>query len=200
MGKLILVRHGESEANLHRVFAQDDTPLTELGRRQAADAARRIAERFRPSGVVSSQFVRARQTAQIIAAELGLDVRVVPRLHERDFGILTGLPYEAFKQLAGRDPSFDPKKPWAWTPEGAESAEDVQRRIMGALEELRAQNPDAELAVVCHGAAMLSVLAYMHGGWNGEEIPANCGLLVLAHEAGRFTGAETIGETAADVL
>src|SRR5690348_9669012 len=113
MGKLILVRHGESLGNRERFFAQDDTPLTDLGRSQALEVAGKIAERFRPVAIVSSRLVRARQTAEIVSAELGLSFDVASGLEECDFGVWKGRPYEGFLELVRQDPGFDAARPWA---------------------------------------------------------------------------------------
>jgi len=91
MGKLIMVRHGESEGNRDRRFTiSPEVPLTDLGRQQAREAARRIAKRFKPQMIISSPYRRARQTSDIIAAELGLPIEIVHDLHERDLGVLKG--------------------------------------------------------------------------------------------------------------
>jgi broad specificity phosphatase PhoE len=186
MGKLILVRHGESEANRQRIFAPDDSPLTEFGRGQAREVARRIAARFRPDRAVSSDFLRARQTAEILAAELGIELAVAPELRERDFGPLTGLPYEAYEDLARRDPDFNPKQPWRWTPPGGESTDDVGRRVIPFLDALRARYTAEEVLVVCHGVVMLSVWAHLRGTWEGIELPPNCAVLSLENSNGRL--------------
>src|ERR1700747_2916865 len=100
MGKLIMVRHGESEGNRDRRFTiSPDVPLTDLGREQARAVAARIARRFAPSCVISSPFRRARQTSEIIAGELGLPIEVVHDLHERNLGVLKGESYDVLRQL-----------------------------------------------------------------------------------------------------
>jgi probable phosphoglycerate mutase len=87
-------RHGQNEANLsrtlsHRVY---DADLTDLGRRQAADLAERLATDPRPvTAIVTSPLRRARQTAEVVAARLGLPVAaVLEDLRELDVGSLDG--------------------------------------------------------------------------------------------------------------
>jgi ribonuclease H / adenosylcobalamin/alpha-ribazole phosphatase len=183
MGKLILIRHGESEANREKFFAQDDTPLTDLGSRQALEAAAHIAARFRPAAVISSTLLRARQTAEIVAAELGLPVEVIPGLEECDFGFLKGQSYGVFREAIGRDPSYDPKRPWTWRPEGGESTEQTQRRVIPVMEQLREEHPDDDILVVCHGMVMLAIWAHFTGSWEGADVPPNCALVVVEHDA-----------------
>ncbi len=186
MGKLILVRHGESEANRQRIFAPDDSPLTEFGRRQALEVARRIAARFRPGRIVSSDFLRARQTAEILAAEFGIGLALVPELRERDFGPLTGLSYEVYEDWTRRDPNFDPKEPWRWTPPGGETTDAVAGRVIPFLDTLRLRYPEEVVLVVCHGIVMLSVWAHLRGTWDGIDLPPNCAVLMLENSNGHM--------------
>src|SRR5581483_1619051 len=96
MGKLILVRHGESEGNRIRHFTTSpEAPITELGRRQAREAAERIKAMFRPSLVIASPYYRARETARIIADHLGLAVEIEQAFREQSLGQLAGKPYDA---------------------------------------------------------------------------------------------------------
>ncbi len=184
MGKLILVRHGESLANQQRIFAEDHTPLTDLGRDQAAEVARRIADRFRPAAMVSSPLVRARQTAEIIGRHLGLAVEVVMGLEESDFGFLKGQSYEVYHRAIQHDPSFDRHATWRWVPEGGESTEQTGRRVIPVLERLAGRHPHDEILVVCHGMLMLAISARLTGTWDGLDVPPNCAVLVIEHAAG----------------
>ena len=187
MGRLILVRHGESTANRDRCFTiTDDVPLTELGRRQARETALRIAKQFEPSRVISSTFARARQTAEIIAAELGLETEVVADLHERNFGCLKGQPYAAFTELVLRDPSYDAAKDWLWRPDGGESQEEVRNRVVGVIEEVRARYLEQDIVVVSHGAVMRCVWAHLAGNWKDEYLPPNGGIVAIEHKRDAF--------------
>jgi len=128
-----MVRHGESEGNRERRFTTTpDAPLTDLGREQAAQAARRIARVFHPRLVITSPYARARETGEIIAAALRLPVEVEHGLYERHFGYLRGQPYDAVRD----DPTFETEKTWLWRPEGGESYEDVRVRVAPILERL----------------------------------------------------------------
>ena len=116
MGRLLLIRHGESEGNVARVFTlTPEVPITETGRAQVERAAAWVAERHRPSRIVTSPFVRARQTADILARSLGLEVTVIADLRERSYGELAGQPYASARAL----PDFDPATYWLWRPPAA---------------------------------------------------------------------------------
>lgn len=104
-GRLLLVRHGESALNAADCFTgRLDVPLTPAGAAQARQAARLVAASGYPVGaVLTSPMLRARQTAEIIAAELQVPadhVETAVELVERDYGVLTGMPRaQALAQL-----------------------------------------------------------------------------------------------------
>jgi broad specificity phosphatase PhoE len=186
-GRLILVRHGESEGNRDRRFSiSSEVELTEKGRQQAHDVAQRIKARFRPELIISSPFLRARQTSEIIAAELNLPVEVAEDIHERDLGALRGESYDRLRELVKLAPDFDPNQGWLWRPEGGESYEDVRLRVTAAFDLLRARFPEQEVVVVSHGGVMLSMWAHITGQWHGAHLPPNCGIVLIEHDGKRF--------------
>jgi broad specificity phosphatase PhoE len=187
LGRLILVRHGESEGNRDRRFSiSSEVELTEIGRRQAHEVAQRIKTCFQPELIFSSSFLRARQTSAIIAAELNLPVEVVEDIHERDLGTLRGESYDRLRELVKLAPDFDPKQGWLWRPEGGESYEDVRLRVTAAFNQLRGRFPEHEVVVVSHGGVMLSMWAHITGRWEGAHLPPNCGIVLVEHDGERF--------------
>ncbi len=187
MGRLILVRHGESEANRDGCFtAHDEVPLTEQGMQQASRQAARIAELYAPVAVAASKFLRARQTAGIIAEQLHLPVEVLPDLHERDFGCLRGAPYDALRAMIESDPSYDSKQDWLWAPQGGESRDDVRKRVVPAFQAIANRHPDGDVVVVSHGVVMLALWAYLTGTWTDAHLPPNCGIILVKHDRGQL--------------
>jgi broad specificity phosphatase PhoE len=179
MSRLILVRHGESAGNRDRIFALDPhaLPLTELGYAQARDAARLIAAHFNPEVVVSSPYLRARETARVIADSLRLAVEVEPDLYERDMGAHKGLSYDSMASAS----DYDPMRPWAWTPRGGESYQQVQARAAPVLDRLASAHPSREVVVVSHGGVMLTLWAHVTGRWESAHVAPNCGVLLVEH-------------------
>jgi broad specificity phosphatase PhoE len=186
MGKLIMVRHGESEANRSRIFAASgEVPLTEVGRRQAQELAERISSRLRPQRIVSSKFKRALQTAEIIAAGLQLPLEVVEGLQERDLGYLKGRPWAEMPEASAEAANFlKSEEQWFWRPEGGESYEEVRRRAVAVLLALGERYPQEAVVVVSHGAVMLSVWAHLAGGYRHARVPRNCGIMAIEHGEG----------------
>lgn len=179
MSKLILVRHGESSGNRDRIFATSphDLPLTELGYRQANEAAKRIGELFRPELIVTSAYLRASETARIMAGVLRLPLELEPELREREIGSHRGRSYDSFLTEA----DYDPQHPWAWKPQGGESFEDVRARVAPILDRLAELHPDREVVVVSHGGVMTALWAHIAGSWDGAYAPPNCGLVLIEH-------------------
>ncbi len=94
MKYLYYVRHGESQDNIDRVWSRHDTPLTERGRTQAKSAGRLLKKQgLQFDLIITSPFLRAHDTALIIARELNYpktDVQFLDLLAERDHGNLIG--------------------------------------------------------------------------------------------------------------
>lgn len=92
---IALIRHGQTDWNAAGYFqGLTDIPLNEVGRQQAAETARALAEAGTDwQAIVSSPLQRARETAQIIADALGLPLGpAMPLWQERHYGIYEGAP------------------------------------------------------------------------------------------------------------
>jgi broad specificity phosphatase PhoE len=191
MGRLLLIRHGESEGNRDRTFTRTpDVPLTETGREQARAAAEWLAARHRPVRVVTSPFARARETAEILAARLGLPVAVEDDLRERSYGALAGQPYAVVRR--GLD--YDPAAYWLWCPPGGgENLVAVARRAGAALDRVARSAPRDDVVVVSHGAVMVALWWHVTGAWSGR-VPRNAGIVVVEHEGGAYLGAAAVEE------
>jgi len=189
MGRLVLIRHGESEGNRDRVFTRTpEVPLTEAGRAQVRRAAEWIAARYRPLGVVSSPFLRARQTATVLAEWLALTVRVEEDLREQSYGELAGQPYAALRDAS----DYDPERYWLWRPPGGETLVEVAARAGPALDRLAAGARGNDVVVVSHGGVMMALWRHVTGEWRMGRVARNAGLVVVEHEAGGYRGATAI--------
>jgi broad specificity phosphatase PhoE len=182
-GTLILVRHAESEGNRDRRFTTSPAVgLTDNGRLQALSVADKIGRLYRPSRVLTSPYARARQTAEIIAQVLDLELMIEDGLREQSYGALAGQPYDAVFTTAG----YDRERVWAWRPPGGESLQDVRKRVLPVFERLAAQHRGTEVVVVSHGGVMAAVRATLAGGWNHALVPPNAGIFLVRHSEGRL--------------
>jgi 2,3-bisphosphoglycerate-dependent phosphoglycerate mutase len=97
---LLLIRHGQSEADLLNVHeGRADFPLTELGIRQAKAMAEWMVREYTLDRIYSSTLIRARQTAGYLAEACHLETIFESELMERDNGLLAGVDYTEAKQL-----------------------------------------------------------------------------------------------------
>jgi len=196
MGKLILVRHGESVGNRERIFTTTphELALTELGYEQARNAGQFIAGKFKTEVVVSSPYTRARETARVIAEILKLPIEIEPYLHERDVGSLKGQPYESVFAA----PGYNPQRPWLWEPPDGESFEDVKRRVGPILDRLALAHPSRDVVVVSHGGVMMSLWAHVTGVWDDAHVPPNCGIILIEHHSKGYRAPQVVGDNARD--
>ena len=154
---LMLVRHGETEWNVQRRYqGQSDVPLSDLGRRQAELVAERLVDE-KIDAVYASDLKRAWETAQAIAEKNSLDVFSEPRLRELKFGILEGLTFDEAQERY-------PEMIEAWmedfnnTPEGAETIDLFNARIVALLDELKSKHDEQVVLLVGHGGSLSEIL------------------------------------------
>jgi 2,3-bisphosphoglycerate-dependent phosphoglycerate mutase len=180
---LRLVRHGESTWNrARRVQGQSPEagPLTPLGRAQVRTTTEVLAETARgPVLVVSSDLGRARESALIIAAGLGLPMRCDPGLRERGFGDLEGRCLD--EVLGGGTVEDAVGRLWTGPrrrARGGESILELHRRVRSTLARLAAEWPGAELVVVTHGGAIRAAAAERAGEVRHDAV-ANASVTTL---------------------
>lgn len=159
-----LVRHGETLWNAqNRIQGSSDTPLSEVGRRQATAVANRL-RKTPVSAIYSSPLERARETAQSIALPHGLPVTIVPDLRETCLGEWEGLTHE---DIRGRGQASELEQyrrdPVRFRPRGAETLEAVAERMTRALHEIRSRHNSGTVVIVGHGGSMRTILALAAG-------------------------------------
>jgi probable phosphoglycerate mutase len=146
--RLILVRHGATDHSLEKRFSgRNALELDETGCRQAATlAARSFGE---VAAVVSSPLPRAVQTAEAIAARMGLAVEHVDDLAEADFGAWEGL---TFAEVRAQDAAA--LDAWLASPDvappGGESFTSVGKRVRRGREKIVAAHPESTVVAVSH--------------------------------------------------
>ena len=168
--QLVLVRHGETPANRDRRFQPYATPLSDLGRAQAARVGERLAAGPPASALYTSDLARAAETAAIIGAHLGLDPRVAPVLRELDVGDLKGHPH-------GVAEGIHPGGYEGWIAGGGlarlpgpdgECLDDLVARVVPWLVGLHAAHPGQRVVVVSHGLTLGVAIAHLLG-WEQRE-------------------------------
>ena len=166
---LILVRHAQSAWNARGVFTGGaDPPLTDLGRRQSAALAERLALQQiagRPIvAVYVSTLGRARETARPTAERLGLEVIETEELREAGLGAAEGLTWEA---VQARWPIGVGAR-WADAIEGAERGDDVRARVAHGVDALLERHRTAVALCVSHAGTITHALQHLLGLWFEE--------------------------------
>ncbi len=144
-----LVRHGETDWNrARRIQGRTDIPLNDLGREQAAVAARYLSG-VPVDRVVASSLSRAAETGSIIAEALGLAAPALrDDLVEREYGEAEGLTIV----------EVDERYPAGHDVPGRELPERVVERVAAALTELAAAHPDESIVIATHGAVIRAMI------------------------------------------
>ncbi|MBN9493103.1 histidine phosphatase family protein [bacterium] len=163
MGKpvVIAVRHAES---VHHVRGLSggwiDTPLTDLGRKQALTVAQRLKREIAgPVRLYTSDLKRAAETAEPIAAAFGVEAAHDVRLREQSNGEALGLTIE---EMLNRFP----QQPFPHAPDhrpfpGGETAREFRARVSSFMEDLRTD--DGVAILVTHGGTMRPLIAHWLG-------------------------------------
>ena len=175
--RLWIVRHGQSQGNLARDVAEEtdahvidlamrdvDVPLSDLGHAQATAVGHWFAalpEDQRPEVLLSSPYLRARQTAEAICAAGGLVGNAKPtlldeRLREREFGIFDGLTPLGIADKYPEEAAHRAKlgKFYHRAP-GGESWADVILRLRSALNTINLQYAGKRVLVVGHQVVVM---------------------------------------------
>jgi probable phosphoglycerate mutase len=144
------LRHGETDWNAQNLSQGNvDIPLNETGLAQARSAAVLLRGKG-IKAIVASPLSRARVTAEIAAAEIGLPFEIDPDLRECAYGVMEGKPMTEW---------FSAWVEETLTPEGAESFGDLKRRAVAAVN--RAIIRPAPVLIVAHGALFRALRAVM---------------------------------------
>lgn len=181
--RLILVRHGQTDANVRGALdtLPPGEPLNELGQAQAREAAQRLAD-APVTAVHASTATRAQQTAAPIAAAHGLEVEVVDGAHEIFVGDYEGREDEAgraaFRAVYGRfwAGDLDARLP------GGESASELRARFTQAVEKIM-DGATGTVVLASHGAAIRLGAAALLGDLAETGYVRNAGFVILRPEA-----------------
>ena len=151
---IILIRHGETEDNLKRIFSRDNTKLTDKGRAQILNS-KKLLKNFEYEEVYYSPLTRAVESTEV----LGLNGIIEDRIREINFGTFTGMTFDEIRKL-------HPLKAKEWlkdsinyrVPKG-ESMLDVYNRIEEFLKEIIQR--DKNVLLICHDCVIRVALCWV---------------------------------------
>ncbi len=147
--KLLVIRHGESEADLLDVHeGRADFALTKRGHRQAEAMANFVADNYNISKIYASTLTRAKQTAQYLSDKMGIPIVFDENLMEFNNGLLAGLPRAVVREKYPEVPDLPIDK----AVYGQESQVEFRQRAENALSRIINESENDEtVAVVSHG-------------------------------------------------
>jgi probable phosphoglycerate mutase len=170
---LILARHGETDWNRDGIWqGHGDPPLNDVGRRQAADLARRL-EDVELDALYSSDLRRAYETAEIIGRAKGVEITADPDLREMDVGSWSGLTPE---EIATRFPDM--------ASHDGEPRNAFDTRAVGALTRIAGAHRGGQVLVVTHGGVVRALERQLSG--EPRSVLGNCELAEFRYERGAF--------------
>ncbi len=160
MTRLVLIRHGETDWNLEgRWQGQADVPLNLNGYAQAKEVAEQLAN-IPLEAIYSSDLQRTRDTARAIGEQKGLAVKIDPRLREISHGLWEGMQIKEIESQYQQEFQARRKDPYHIPAPGGENGQQVQERMLAALQDIIICHPNGSVAVVSHGYALAVVRAY----------------------------------------
>ena len=161
---LIIVRHGESEANGNKMFAGHlDIPLSARGFQQAELTAGYIKEHYRVDAVYASDLQRAYHTALPIAKAFDLEVTKSEQLREVYAGHWQGQSFDVLESKYAQ--SY-----WTWRndigiahPDGGESVAALSERIWSAVQEITKKGQGKTVVIATHATPIRALLCRVEG-------------------------------------
>ncbi|MEM8860097.1 MAG: histidine phosphatase family protein [Chloroflexota bacterium] len=156
MKRLILVRHGQTEWNIERRYqGQTDTQLTDFGRSQMLQTVEMLSSRS-VDQIFSSPLTRAKESANIVAQGLNLEVLIEPRFKEMSLGTWEGQSYVLGRQT---------NEWFESAPHGGETGEQFRGRIKDWLQDQEPSDANSEktILIVVHGLVVQVILSELLG-------------------------------------
>jgi len=157
-----VVRHGETDWNVKRqIQGHTDIPLNANGEMQAKEMGKLFGDTHFDLAI-SSDLLRAKRTAEIIALEKKLAVATTERLRERSFGTLEGKPSSIFQTYHDllKELTYEERFKHRFE-EGVESDEQVVDRLVPFLKETAVAAPGKTVLVVAHGGILRVLLTHL---------------------------------------
>ncbi len=151
---IIMIRHGESEDNVLKVFGTFDSPLSDKGVEQIKNTRNALKE-FDYSKVYYSPFIRTVQTLDILELE-GIEEK---RIGEYDFGIFSGMNNKMIEEKYPEKYKLWNENPTDYIIEDGESISIAYKRISEFLEEI--VEKDESVVLVTHAGVIRLAFCWM---------------------------------------
>ena len=167
MTELWLVRHGQTDWNLQGRWqgqANDAPGLNDTGFAQALALLDQLPD-VNFSAIYSSDLLRARQTAELVAKPLGLTITLEPRLREINLGDWEGMLSDDIQAHYPRELEERQHDPFNTRAPKGEAPREVAERILAVVNEIALKYPNESVLLISHGLALAVIICL------AEEIP-----------------------------
>jgi broad specificity phosphatase PhoE len=158
---IYLVRHGQTVWNEEgRLCGSSDVPLSDEGLAQA----RKLAARLKDIGIAaiySSPLLRARQTAEAIAAHHRVEVKIEPDLREIDYGDWEGLKVADVLEQFPEIEKLRREEPMKFVAPNGEPMRRFAERVISAIQRVAASHADETICVVAHQTVNRFILCWI---------------------------------------
>jgi len=157
---IYLVRHGQTQWNVeHKLQGHQDSPLTELGLRQAEWLSDSIANE-QIDVIYSSSSPRARRTAEIIRAARKIDLIESHDLKEINLGIWEGKTQAEVKEADPEQFDYFWNDPEKFHVQSSETYQEVSNRSIDLLQKIVQENQGKSILIVTHSVVVKLMMAY----------------------------------------
>lgn len=189
-----IIRHGQTEWNvLQKIQGHLDSPLTEPGKQEAKQTAKKLKD-VHFDAVFSSDLLRSKHTAEIIALEKKLEVMTTKALRERTFGEYDGSVSKEYtektKHLLEEYKRLSVEERWKFKfAKGYESDEKLVTRFMTFIREVAVAYQGKTVLIVTHGGNLRTFLTKLGYAEHGKLTPGtfkNAGYIVVESDGVDF--------------
>jgi broad specificity phosphatase PhoE len=161
MKRVVFVRHGSTDANVtHVMRGWSDDALSELGQRQAERTARFLCALPKVDCIYTSTLRRSRETGEIIAGRLGVEMQSRDDLRELNLGTLEGRTerelWDYFARQSGAERGLSGMSDVTFP--GGESVSHFLSRVLMAFADIGQRHADGSVLVVSHGVLTMVAL------------------------------------------
>ena len=166
--RYILLRHGQTiyqAKKIEKFYPYPENPpitITKEGKEKIKKVAKKLKKKSIDL-IYSSDFYRTRQTAGIVAKELGLKVKFDKRLRDVNFGIFHGGPSQEYKKFCTKRQRFSRRAP------GGENWRDVKKRMINFVKDIEKKHRNKKILIISH-ADPLWLLAGFFKGLTEQEL------------------------------
>ena len=165
MTKLLLIRHGESEANNKGFFAgQYDAPLMPKGVEQAEKTAKYAVEKYHPVKIYASDLKRAYDTAIPVSKLIDADIITDQRIREIYAGKWQQMPFDDLEKTYPDDYRVWLNDIGNACCSGGESVKELSERVMAALTDIAKENDGETVAVATHATPIRAAQTVIQHG------------------------------------